>query len=48
MSGESELGRVNGVPTLAVLDRKGRLVEKLEGAVTREQMTEVLTRADRR
>lgn len=48
MSGDSELGRINGVPTLVVLDRSGRLVEKLEGAVTREQMTDVLTRADRR
>jgi hypothetical protein len=48
MSGESELGRINGVPTLVVLDRHGRLVEKLEGAVTREQMTDVLKRADRR
>jgi len=33
MAGESQLGRVAGVPTLIVLDRQGRLVSKSEGAL---------------
>jgi hypothetical protein len=48
MSGDSELGRIAGVPTLIVLDRRGRLLEKREGALTREQIADALARADRR
>lgn len=48
LAGESQLGRVAGVPTLLVLDRRGRLVARNEGALTREQIAECLTRADRR
>ncbi len=48
MAGESQLGRVAGVPTLIVLDRQGRLVAKSEGALTREQIRQCLTAADER
>lgn len=48
MSGDSELGQIAGVPTLIVLDRRGRLVDKREGALTREQIADALTRAERR
>jgi hypothetical protein len=48
LAGDSALGRINGVPTLIVLDRHGRLLERLEGAVTREELTLALTRAERR
>lgn len=48
LAGESQLGRVAGVPTLIVLDRRGRLVAKNEGALTREQISECLARADSR
>jgi hypothetical protein len=48
MAGESELGRIQGVPTLVVLDRRGRLVERLEGAQTREEIAASLARAERR
>ena len=47
MSGDSELGRIAGVPTLIVLDRRGRLLQKLEGALTREQIRDALTAADK-
>jgi hypothetical protein len=47
MSGDSELGRINGVPTLLVLDRRGRLLERREGALTREEIAEALSRAER-
>lgn len=47
MAGESELGRINGVPTLLVLDRRGRLVERREGALTREEIAAVLAQAER-
>lgn len=47
LSGESQLGRIAGVPTLIVLDRRGRLVGKHEGAMTREQIAESLRRAER-
>jgi hypothetical protein len=48
MSGDSELGRVVGVPTLIVLDRVGRLRERREGALTREEIVQALTDADAR
>ncbi len=48
LAGESQLGRVAGVPTLLVLDRRGRLVARNEGALTREQIRECLTLADKR
>lgn len=48
MAGESELGRIVGVPTLIVLDRSGRLRARREGTLTREEMVEALTTADRR
>ncbi len=47
MSGESQLGHIAGVPTLVVLDRRGRLIEKVEGAMSREQIAERLKRAER-
>jgi len=46
MAGESQLGRINGVPTLIVLDRRGRLIAKSEGALGREAIRECLARAD--
>jgi hypothetical protein len=48
MAGESQLGRIAGVPTLVILDRRGRLIAKSEGALTREQIRECLTLADKR
>lgn len=48
MAGESQLGRINGVPTLIVLDRHGRLITKNEGAVGRDAIRECLKRADAR
>jgi hypothetical protein len=48
LAGDSQLGRVAGVPTMIVLDRDGRLVSKSEGALTREQISECLKRADER
>ncbi|HYP88753.1 MAG TPA: hypothetical protein VEQ59_11380 [Polyangiaceae bacterium] len=48
MSGESELGQVSGVPTLIVLDRRGRFSSKYEGSLTREELDERLKRADAR
>lgn len=48
VAGESQLGRINGVPTLIVLDRRGRLVAKSEGALGRDAIHECLTRADAR
>jgi hypothetical protein len=46
LSGDSQLGRIEGVPTLIVLDRRGRLVVRAAGAQTREQIAEHLRRAD--
>lgn len=46
MSGDSQLGRIEGVPTLIVLDRRGRLVARRDGAQTREQIDELLKQAD--
>jgi hypothetical protein len=48
MSGDSQLGRIAGVPTLIVLDRRGRLISKNEGAMTREEIADSLRRAERR
>ena len=48
MSGESQLGQVSGVPTLIVLDRRGRLSSKYEGSLSREEIDERLKRADGR
>ena len=48
MAGESQLGRINGVPTLIVLDRRGRLITKNEGALGRDAIRECLKRADAR
>lgn len=45
-AGESELGRITGVPTLIVLDRRGRLIAKSEGALNREAIRDCLSRAD--
>jgi hypothetical protein len=46
MAGESPLGRISGVPTLLVLDRRGRLSAKSEGALGRDAIRACLTRAD--
>ena len=46
MAGESPLGRISGVPTLLVLDRRGRLIAKSEGALGRAAIQDCLTRAD--
>jgi hypothetical protein len=48
LAGDSSLGRISGVPTLMVLDRRGRLVAKSEGALGREALRDCLTRADAR
>ncbi len=48
MAGDSQLGRINGVPTLIVLDRRGRIIAKNEGALSRQGIRECLARADAR
>jgi len=48
LAGESALGNIAGVPTLVVLDRRGRLIAKSEGALGREAIRECLKRADAR
>jgi hypothetical protein len=48
LSGDGAFGRIAGVPTLVVLDRRGRLVAKVEGGVSAAQIDEALTVADRR
>ena len=40
LAGESALGPVHGVPTLLVLDRRGRLVARREGTLNRAQLEE--------
>jgi hypothetical protein len=40
LAGESALGRVLGVPTLLVLDRRGRLATRREGALNKAQIQE--------
>lgn len=47
LAGDSELGRIHGVPTLIVLDRRGRLLERREGALSREEIAAALARAER-
>ena len=46
LAGDSPLGRVAGVPTLVVLDRRGRLVLRREGALSRTQIEECVRLAD--
>ena len=46
LAGESQLGRIAGVPTLVVLDRRGRLMSKSEGALKRVEIEECLRLAD--
>lgn len=46
MAGESQLGKIVGVPTLIVLDRRGRLIARSEGAASREAIAQALERAD--
>jgi hypothetical protein len=48
MAGESQLGRIVGVPTLIVLDRRGRLIARGDGAVGRDEIEASLRRADAR
>jgi hypothetical protein len=48
LAGESQLGRVAGVPTLLVLDRRGRLVARLEGVASKAAIEASLRRADAR
>jgi hypothetical protein len=48
MSGDSSFGRIAGVPTLVVLDRRGRLVARSEEAASRALITAFLDRADGR
>lgn len=46
LSGESQLGRVAGVPTLLALDRRGRVVLRREGALTKAEIEACLRQAD--
>lgn len=46
VAGESQLGKIVGVPTLVVLDRRGRLIARSEGAASREGIVQALARAD--
>ena len=46
LAGESELGRVLGVPTLVILDRRGRIALRLEGGQDRKQLESSLSEAD--
>ena len=46
LAGESQLGRVQGVPTLLVLDRRGRVAVRREGALTRAELIDCLKQAD--
>jgi len=48
LAGESPLGSISGVPTLIVLDRRGRIIAKSEGALGRDAIRECLKRADAR
>jgi hypothetical protein len=48
MAGESPLGKIAGVPTLIILDRRGRMVAKSEGALGRDAIRAALARADQR
>jgi hypothetical protein len=46
LAGDGPLGRIAGVPTLMVLDRRGRLIAKSEGALGRDAIRDCLARAD--
>jgi hypothetical protein len=46
LAGDSALGRIEGVPTLLVLDRRGRLVARRGGAQSQAEMAELLRQAD--
>lgn len=46
LAGESALGRIEGVPTLIVLDRRGRLVARQGGAQSQAEIDALLRRAD--
>jgi hypothetical protein len=46
LAGESQVGRVSGVPTLLVLDRRGRIVFRYEGSLSREKVEASLRDAD--
>ncbi len=48
LAGDGPLGRVDGVPTVLVLDRRGLLVARRGGAQTREQLVAALAEADAR
>ena len=47
MAGESRLGKIAGVPTLIILDRRGRMIAKSEGALGRDAIRATLDRADK-
>lgn len=46
LAGDSALGRIEGVPTLIVLDRRGRLVARRPGAQSQAEMAALLRQAD--
>jgi hypothetical protein len=46
LSGDSQLGRIVGVPTLLALDRRGRVVVRREGALTKADIEDCLRQAD--
>jgi hypothetical protein len=46
LSGDSALGRIEGVPTLLVLDRRGRLIARRPGAQSQDEMGALLRQAD--
>jgi hypothetical protein len=46
LAGESPLGRVAGVPTLLVLDRRGRLVTRREGGLSRAEIEQAAKQGD--
>ena len=48
MAGDSQLGRISGVPTIIVLDRRGRVIAKSDGALDRAAIKDCLARADAR
>jgi hypothetical protein len=48
LSGDSQLGRIAGVPTLLALDRRGRVVERREGALSKADIEACLRQADQR
>lgn len=47
LSGDGPFGRIDGVPTLVILDRSGRPVFRSTGAVTKQRMKAALRAADR-